>query len=422
MILIINPNHRIQSPLAGQEQPLWAGLIASDLMANGQSVNVIDAEAMNMSADDVARDVRSSTSIDRIIIVAMGNNPSASSTPKMVAVKALVERLRGVAPIEVTGLHPLALPEQTAQDLGVKVMPVKPFYGTPDMPWKLFPMDLYRAHNWQCIDGSKRQPYAVTYTSMGCPYSCEFCNIHTLYGGRQVHYREPKAVADEIAVLVNQYGVRTFKLWDELFGLNRDHVLAVCKEIRDRGFPSLNIWAYVRADGVSLDMLRSMRQAHIWWVGIGFESGDDTILKGVDKGRASTTAGQLARHYCQEADINIIGNFIFGLPGDDAHTMQKTLDYAKQLCPEWANFYRCYTYPGSELWNKQAQKSTDWEAYSQFSGGVLQDEAMAFRDKAFNEFFGDRNYRFHMRRKFGEQAIDQIDYMLSMGKPTDRKE
>jgi len=35
----------------------------------------------------------------------------------------------------------------------------------------------YRAHNWHCLDGSPRQPYASVYTTLGCPYHCSFCCI-----------------------------------------------------------------------------------------------------------------------------------------------------------------------------------------------------------------------------------------------------
>ncbi len=43
--------------------------------------------------------------------------------------------------------------------------------------WYLLPMTKYRAHNWHCLGGSPRQPYAAIYTTLGCPYHCSFCCI-----------------------------------------------------------------------------------------------------------------------------------------------------------------------------------------------------------------------------------------------------
>ena len=47
----------------------------------------------------------------------------------------------------------------------------------PGIAWDLLPMDRYRAHNWHCLGGRSRQPYAALYTTLGCPYHCSFCCI-----------------------------------------------------------------------------------------------------------------------------------------------------------------------------------------------------------------------------------------------------
>ena len=52
------------------------------------------------------------------------------------------------------------------------------------------------------------------------------------------------------------------------------------------------------------------------------------------------------------AGINIIGNYIFGLPEDTAETMQETLDLALDLNCEFANFYSAMAYPGSPLYEQ----------------------------------------------------------------------
>ena len=52
----------------------------------------------------------------------------------------------------------------------------------------------------------------------------------------------------------------------------------------------------------------------------------------------------------QQADISVIGNFIFGLPDDDLETMSQTLALAAELNCEFANFYSAMAYPGSPLY------------------------------------------------------------------------
>lgn len=417
-LVIVNPNNRILSPFAGVEPPLWLGLLASYYRDKGESVAIIDAEAMDYSASETAQKVRE-LKPKWVIVVVMGNNPSVSSTPKMVATKKLVEHLIGEMPIAVTGLHPSALPHQTKAELGVPVLKGKIFEGLPPVAYDLMPMWRYRSHNWQNLDGSPREPYASTYTSLGCPFRCEFCNIHALYGGQhKVWYRRPIQVIAEIDKLANQYGVRNIKFWDELFTLKKEHVTAICDGLIERKL-DLNIWAYARVDTVTPETLEKMREAGIKWLAYGFESGNDAVLGEIKK-KADRECAVRAVEWTHQAGINVAGNFLFGLPRDNMKSMRETLAFAKSLNIEWGNFYRCEILPGSPLYDRIG-KEKRWEKFGQFAPSPLPDKAMRFRDEAFNNFFTDAGYLNNLRSRFGEQAVQQINDMLAFGKPVTRE-
>src|SRR5260370_1432836 len=140
----------------------------------------------------------------------------------------------------------------------------------PSLAWDLLPMSKYRAHNWHCLDGLERQPYAALYTTLGCPYHCSFCCIQAPFksGERAAGYRDnvnsyrawnPDTVLDQIDLLVNRHGVRNLKIADEMFVLNRRHVLGVCDRLIERRY-DLTIWAYTRVDTIK-DHLRDMLKA-----------------------------------------------------------------------------------------------------------------------------------------------------------------
>jgi len=398
--VIVNPNNRILSPFAAIEPPLWLGLIATHYRTKGKEVAIVDAEALDLTVEQTAEAIRKLCPKEVIVVVA-GNNPSVSSTPKMVVTRKLVELLKDNVPTLVTGLHPSALPKETEEELGVKVMAGKVFDGTPNMPWDLLNPHNYRAHNWHCLNGSLRQPYGVTYTSLGCPFSCSFCNIHALYGGsHKVWYRSGSEVVKEIDTLAERYKVHNIKFWDELFTLNPKHVDTICDLLIERNY-DLNIWAYARADCVSKHLLRKMRKAGIKWLAYGFESGSDSCLTVVNK-KASIHDAREVVCLTHDADINIIGNFIYGLGYDE-----ETLAFAKSLELEYVNFYEVKPYPGSSLY----KKDTNWNTYSQFG------DEHTFRDDAFISFFGDGEYLQRIKRKFGPQVVEHINKVLEFGKP-----
>lgn len=378
-MLVVNPNNRLRGNLSAIEPPLWAGLIASY-----HNADILDAEGLAFSLNDTEDYIRGSGETD-ILIVVMGNNPSVSSTPKMPVAETLADRIKDLN-VSLTGIHPIAV--------GSKYPVIKtPFKGFPMMPWHNLPMHLYRAHNWHCLDGSPRSPYASIYTSLGCPYDCYYCNIHTLYGGRSVQFRPIPDILKEVDILTTQYSVRNIKIWDELFALKENRVIEICEGLKDY---NLNIWAYARLDTITEKMLKAMKSGGINWLAYGFESvSDPKFVKDTE------TKIQIT----QDAGINIIANFMFGLPDTTVDDDSASFMFAKKHLFEWVNFYTALPYPGSK-WYEDVKPDKDWGKYNQYG----QDNR--FRNVAFSDYFTNPEYLSMITKKFGCQSRSQVTEML----------
>lgn len=397
-MLLINPKSPNNMPDKAIETPIWCALMAKD----GDTIIDLEVELLRYRRSE-----------DKLIVV-MGNNPSASSTPKMPEAIRLREHLISTgkmgAKVYMTGLHPMAsgvadIPIPHPSEL-VKIKRAR---------WELLNMEKYKAHNWHCLqDIDNRGKYAALYTSYGCPYSCDFCNIHTIYGGRKVYYRNPLDVREEIDYLVRNHGIHNLKLCDELFTLNPEHVSKVCDAIKDY---RLNIWAYAKVDMVTPVMLAEMKKAGVNWIAYGFESGNESVLKGVAKSyKGISETVKMTR----DAGINIMGNFIFGLPGDTHDTMEQTLELSRKIRCEYVNFYCAMAYPGSKLYNGE---NTNWGSYEQCSKNLKPmgnkvlspQEVLDFRNVAFYSYFTDGDYLSMVNRKFGEKAMKHIQEMVISG-------
>ena len=212
------------------------------------------------------------------------------------------------------------------------------------------------------------------------------------------------------------------KFLDELFALNEDRVNRICDLIIQGGY-GLNMWAYARVDTVNEKMLKKMKQAGINWAAYGFESASMKVRRGVTK-KFGPDEVTRAIEITRAAGINIIGNFIFGLPEDDLKTMAGTLEFAEECNFEYANFYTAMAYPGSQLYEDAVKRGIElpetWHGYSQYATEALPlptkylsaPEVLRFRDKAFKEYFSRPEYIAMVRGKFGEEVIAHIEEML----------
>ena len=465
--------------LSAIEPPIWAALLANYVRANGyHDIAILDCEAENLSPSESAHKIEDFNAKLTVYVV-YGQQPSAS-TQNMQGVHDCLEALRTLNPERVTlltGLYPSAVSRQTMQDEktnfvcqgeGPKtimgLMQIKNFKDPtelrkvpglwfrdngriccttpaplisqenlerelPGMAWDLLPMDKYRTSNWHAMsNNNETAPFASLYTSLGCPFKCSFCCINAPFGNNNVEnwdygrnkfrFWDPDFMIKEFDVIHNM-GIRNVKIADEMFVLNKNHFMKLCNNIIDRDY-DFNIWAYARIDTVKKEYLETLKKAGVEWLALGIESGNKVVRKDVVKGRFTEINIKDLVREVQDAGINVIGNYIFGLPEDTVDTMQETLDLAQELNCEFANFYCSMAYPGSKLYldairDKQVLPD-DYVGYSQHSYNmrpldtkhIPASEVVKFRDQAFNQYHENPIYLESIRSKFGQETHDRM--------------
>src|ERR1019366_1886704 len=262
-LLLVNPGGReliyqdLGAELSSIEPPLWCRLIAGYVLDRGYAVEIFDNEAEGNGPAAVAREALERK--PRLLgMVVFGHQPSASTQPILRTIKELNPEQK----IIMVGGHVAALPERTMNEEAIDFAcnsegPVtvhqllqamdggaRDLSGVPGLVWRaegkvrqnpapaliadldsdlhgnvwhMLPMSTYRAHNWHCFgDLGSRRPYASIYTSLGCPYKCSFCCINAPFHTNRYRMRSPEKVVGEIDFLYRTYGVKTFKIIDEM--------------------------------------------------------------------------------------------------------------------------------------------------------------------------------------------------------------
>jgi len=478
-VLFINPGNRHQvyqdlgDEFCALEPPAFAGLFATYCRRRGCSVEIVDAPVHDLDSLEVAKQVVETFRPTLVAVVVYGFQPSASTQNMTSAgeICRFIKQLDPTVKILMTGTHPAALPRRTMEEEAVDFVCDREgpdticrlaqtlkadsqhfekipslWYRTaeghivsteagsllddldievPGIAWDLLPVQKYRAHNWHSFPTiDKRSPYASIHTSLGCPYKCTFCCINAPFGKPSYRLWHPDSVIKEIDLLVERYGVRHIKFCDEMFVLNKEHVLGICDRLIERRY-GVNIWAYARVDTVKDEFLEKLKRAGFNWLCLGIESASKHVRDGALKRYSSDDIYDTVRRI-QNAGIYVIGNYIFGLPDDSVESMQDTLDMAIELNCEFANFYSAMAYPGSKLYTLAVEKEYPlperWYHYSQHGYETLPlptdycsaAEVLAFRDRAFTAYFTGRRYLDMVRRKFGKPVHEHITRMTAI--------
>ena len=189
-------------------------------------------------------------------------------------------------------------------------------------------------------------PFISLYTSRGCPALCTFCLWPQTLSGHQWRVRSASNVAREVRQAVERFPhVKEFFWDDDTFNIRKDRVLQLCALLK----PLKIRWSCTARVHSDRETLAAMADAGLRLMIVGYESGDDRILKNIKKGATVEMARRFTRD-CKELGIRIHGDFIIGLPGETAGTIRRTIDLAKELDPETIQVSLAHAYPGTELY------------------------------------------------------------------------
>lgn len=482
LIVHTNSAKRVYQDLATSdsaiETPIWAGLIHSALASKGFGVGLIDCEVLGLNAEQSAQEIVDAR-CKLAVFVVYGQQPSASSQNMSGAVEVagLVKSMDPEVCIVFVGGHVAALPRETLDkhlcidivctnegvrtlcDLGKadvkKHLPSILGVGfrdddgnivindasapiaqkelevwMPGINWDVIdPRSGYRTAGWHSwSNGSVKDPFAAIYTSLGCPYKCSFCMINVINRSSNdqmdasemngFRFWSPEFTIQQIDKLV-ALGVKNIKIADELFVLNPRHFKALCQLIIDRRY-DLNIWAYARVDTCKPEYLSILRQAGVKWLGLGIENPNRERRSLIHKEGFTDINIVNLIEVVRSHDINVGGNYIFGLPGDTEQSMRETLQFAIENKTEMVNFYCAMAYPGSPLYREAVEKGlklpATYEGFSQHAyetqnlptNALTASQILGFRDYAWNEYHNNPAYEALLHARFGQHAVDQL--------------
>ncbi|HEX9119845.1 MAG TPA: hopanoid biosynthesis associated radical SAM protein HpnJ [Terriglobales bacterium] len=190
-------------------------------------------------------------------------------------------------------------------------------------------------------------PFVSLYTTRGCPAQCTFCLWPQTLSGHAWRKRSTDAVAREMAQAKEYWPyVKEFFFDDDTFNIQKARTIELCEKLK----PLKLTWSCTSRVTTDYETLKAMRDAGCRLLIVGYESGDQQILKNIKKGATLERARQFTKD-CHKLGLVIHGDFIMGLPGETRETIRRTIDFAKELDVETIQVSVAHAYPGTELYD-----------------------------------------------------------------------
>lgn len=236
------------------------------------------------------------------------------------------------------------------------------------------------------------------FTSRGCPYQCIFCHRETM--GKKFRARSAENILREISYLASQ-GIREILIYDDTFTVDKQRVLDICKGIITEKvankMPDITFDIRARVNHVDENLLYYLAEAGCNRIHYGVEASNNKVLEVLKKG---ITVEQVTSAFkmTKRAGIETLAYFIIGSPTESQADIERTIEFAKELEPDYCHFSIMTPYPATPLYQQYLDSGGNdyWREFAQspnpsfkvpYYQGLSRETLEELIGRAYKEFY-----------------------------------
>ncbi|HUX93497.1 MAG TPA: radical SAM protein, partial [Ignavibacteriaceae bacterium] len=257
-------------------------------------------------------------------------------------------------------------------------------------------------------------PSANLITSRGCPYNCYFC-ASSKFGGIKWRSRSAKNIVDEMEILYKNFGYRAFEFLDDNFTLSKKRVFEFADELEKRNMTDIIWWCFARVDTIAKNetMVKRMAEVGAYRVFLGLESVNENVLDNYGKGIENNQQVE-AINILKKYGIGIHGSFIIGDMNETKEMIMKTVNWAKKMNPQLAQFSLLVPFPGTQLYYDMKKENkllhNDWRLFDALHptiklNNITPLEAQKLIIKSYRKFYVSFSRFFHRPKPYFKKGM-----------------
>ena len=396
-ILLLSPptNNELKEVLDLANPPLGLAYLASVARDKGHEVKIIEAVGENKTFDDIRKEL---IHYDPDIV---GITATTSMVPDAYTVAKIAKKTNPNVIVMIGGPHVTFVPELTLNECPEIDIVVR---GEGEQTFAELLDEIGNHENYKKIlgityrdrDGTIKSTlsrpliknvddisipafdlidwdaykfngvrFGTIITSRGCPFQCIFCSS-SLQFGKRYRTHSPERVLNEIKILYDDYKIREIEFLDDTFTLNRKRAREISSMIIKEGY-DLSWSASSRVDTFDEETGESMHKAGAHTIYFGLESGTQKILDYIGK-RITLQQSESTVKKAKEIGFETLGSFIIGFPQETKEDIKATINFAKHVGVDYAQFTIATPFPGTKLWYEALENhlliTKDWRKYT----------------------------------------------------------
>lgn len=204
--------------------------------------------------------------------------------------------------------------------------------------------------DWRYFEPSFFTPTTYMRTARSCPFKCSFCNYPEMSGEHNL--AEIETVRAELRYLVD-CGLKYIIFVDDTFNVPLPRFKKICKMMIEERF-DLKWISFFRCSNADDECFDLMQRSGCLGVYLGIESGDQVILKNMDK-FADVEKYKAGIRKLHERGILTFGSFIVGFPGETKESVLNTRDFVEDVSPTFYNVQLYFHNPLAPINQRRAE-------------------------------------------------------------------
>ena len=203
----------------------------------------------------------------------------------------------------------------------------------------------------------------LTYFSRGCMMKCAFCTYNVPH---YLQIKKPELVTREIKYLKERYNIKGLLVKDEVaISPNKKISTKIMEAIGNENI----IWRGQTTTMATYEQLKLAKESGCVELAFGVETVDDNVMKIIDKTWQNQKSITRCIEDAKKVGINVKICLILGLPGEKKDIADSTLNFLREIKPNYVSVSGFLPVPGSPIARnfkkfgiKMVEK--DWNKYA----------------------------------------------------------